>query len=260
MLQPFSNFEGWPEGSSEREDAWSRARGWRDIMSAVGTDMLQVGSTDAEGVTGDKDIIVADLRKLGEFLAERSMRLAYENWCWATYAPDWADVWDIVKRVDRGNVGLCLDTFQTAGGEWGDPRTESGKLDDVSEEQLEHRYQTSLKRLAETVPKEKIFLLQISDAYRPPKPLIGKDESGLRPRGRWSHDFRPIPFDGGYLPVVPMARAVLQTGFNGWFSMEVFDGDKDGKGRDLQALGGLEGYAKRAMASHKRLLKEAADP
>lgn len=42
MLQPFSNFEGWDEGSDGREDAFRRAKGWIRIMEAVGTDMLQV--------------------------------------------------------------------------------------------------------------------------------------------------------------------------------------------------------------------------
>jgi sugar phosphate isomerase/epimerase len=42
MLQPFSNFEGWPKASKEREDAFDRAKGWIKIMHAVGTDMLQV--------------------------------------------------------------------------------------------------------------------------------------------------------------------------------------------------------------------------
>jgi sugar phosphate isomerase/epimerase len=45
MLQPFSNFEGWAAGSKEREDAFSRVRGWIEIMHAVGTDMLQVRLT-----------------------------------------------------------------------------------------------------------------------------------------------------------------------------------------------------------------------
>ena len=43
ILQPFSNFEGWPKGSKEREDAFERAKGWMRVMEAVGTDMLQVG-------------------------------------------------------------------------------------------------------------------------------------------------------------------------------------------------------------------------
>ena len=42
MLQPFANFEGWPDDSPEREGAWNRAHGWMQIMEAVGTDMLQV--------------------------------------------------------------------------------------------------------------------------------------------------------------------------------------------------------------------------
>jgi sugar phosphate isomerase/epimerase len=42
MLQPFSNFEGWPEGSKERLDAFERAKGWIKVMQAVGTNMLQV--------------------------------------------------------------------------------------------------------------------------------------------------------------------------------------------------------------------------
>lgn len=42
MLQPFANFEGWPQGTPEREDAFQRAHGWIDIMDTVGTDLLQV--------------------------------------------------------------------------------------------------------------------------------------------------------------------------------------------------------------------------
>lgn len=45
MLQPFANFEGWPKGSIERQDAFTRANGWIEIMNVVGTDLLQVCST-----------------------------------------------------------------------------------------------------------------------------------------------------------------------------------------------------------------------
>lgn len=49
------------------------------------------------------------------------------------------------------------------------------------------------------------------------------DASGLKPRVQWSHEYRPILYDGGYLPIEDFARAVLKTGFRGWLSMEVFD-------------------------------------
>ncbi|CAI6076084.1 unnamed protein product, partial [Clonostachys chloroleuca] len=83
-------------------------------MTALGTDMLQVGSTDSPDITPDVDQLAGDLGELADLLVERGYRLAYENWCWATHAPTWKDVWDIVQRANRDNIGLCLDTFQTA--------------------------------------------------------------------------------------------------------------------------------------------------
>ena len=252
VLQPFSNFEGWPEGSPEREDAFARARGWIDIMTALGTDMLQVGSSDSPTITSSVSQLARDLAELADMLAERGCRLAYENWCWATHAPTWKDVWTIVQQANRGNIGLCLDTFQTAGGEWGDPTTSSGRIENgqLGESELSRRYSISLSELASTVPADKIFFLQISDAYRVSPALSSDpDESGLRPRGRWSHDYRPLPFDDGYLPIEPFVQAVLATGFRGWFSIEVFDGQFERKYGD-----DLVGFAKNAMKAHRRLL------
>ena len=51
-------------------------------MLAAGCETLQVGSTDSEGVTLDKDVLAADLAQLADLLAVHGLRLAYENWCW----------------------------------------------------------------------------------------------------------------------------------------------------------------------------------
>ena len=53
-----------------------------------------------------------------------------------------------------------------------------------------------------------------------------------------------------------VAKAVLETGFRGWFSMEVFDGGPDGEDMEWKDMGT---YAKKAMKAHERLLEEAAD-
>ena len=45
MLQPFTNFEGWPRGPEKRDNAFSRARGWIKIMKAADIKMLQIGSS-----------------------------------------------------------------------------------------------------------------------------------------------------------------------------------------------------------------------
>ncbi|KAI0475769.1 3-dehydroshikimate dehydratase [Xylariaceae sp. FL0804] len=254
MLQPFANFEGWPQGSAERADAFARAKGWLRIMDAVGTDMLQVGSSDAPAIADAsfRDL-TRDLAELADLAAASGKRIAYENWCWATRAPTWRDVWDVVRAADRPNLGLCLDTFQSAGGEWADPTTASGLLegDGLNAETRDQRWRQSLEDLARTVPAEKIYLLQISDAYRMDQPISPEpDEAGLRPRGRWSHDYRPLPYDGGYLPVRDFLDAVLKTGFRSWLSVEVFDGRAPEKYEDMGAMG------KRAMESLKRLLEE----
>ncbi|KAI4732576.1 putative 4-hydroxyphenylpyruvate dioxygenase [Aureobasidium sp. EXF-12298] len=274
ILQPFANFEGWQEGSKERKDAFHRAENWIRIMEAAGTDMLQVisshiftsiyayltmkqvGSSDtpAEKIGTDRSRFVSDLQELADMLAKKNFRLAYENWCWSTHAPTWKDVWQIVQQVNRPNVGLCLDTFQSAGYEWADPTTESG-LVDKPKNQLEKDWKESLDELARTVPADKIFFLQISDAYKPKQPFSNDvDESGTRPRGRWSHDFRPLPFQG-YLPVVDFTRAVLKTGFRGYFSYEVFDGGEDGKGKDYE----LQDFANEAMATQSKLIAACVD-
>ncbi|KAK5134319.1 hypothetical protein LTR08_006748 [Meristemomyces frigidus] len=258
MLQPFSNFEGWPADSPERKDARARAEGWFRIMSALGTEILQVGSSDtpAEKIGTDRARFVADLRELADRAAEKGFKIAYENWCWSTHAPDWQDVWDICQKVDRANFGLCLDTFQSAGGEYADPSTASGLIEDGhrSAEQVSSDWRASCEKLARTIPADKIFLLQISDAYKPePGPLPAEDVEGLRPRGFWSHAYRPLPFEG-YLPTVDFARAVLKTGFRGWFSYEIFDSGADGKGKEYE----MEPFAKAAMRCQERLLKECA--
>jgi len=252
ILQPFANFEGWPKGSRERQDAFDRAEGWIRIMEGVGTDMLQVGSSDSPGITTNIDDICDDLTQLADMLSAKGYRMAYENWCWSTHAPDWKEVWRIVERIDRPNVGLCLDTFQSAGGEWADPRTKSGMREDLSQDQIKVRWAESLKKLSATVPPEKIFLLQISDAYRMEPPLQDKrDESGLRVRGQWSHAYRPLLYEGGYLPVIDFTKAVLDTSFTGFLSIEVFDG------RQPEKCTGMRSYAERAMKSLQRLLDES---
>jgi sugar phosphate isomerase/epimerase len=258
MMQPFANFEGWRKGSTQRKEAFERAEGWIRIMQACACDMLQVGSTDSpeSEINTNRDEIVVDLQELADMLAKHNFKLAYENWCWSTHAPDWDDVWDICQKVDRENFGLCLDTFQSAGKEWADPTTKSGMLEDGrSTEQITKDWQASCQRLAETVPAEKIFVLQISDGYRPAKPISTETIDGVRSRKRWSNDFRPLPFEG-YLPVVEFTRAVLKTGFRGWFSYEPFDhSGPDGKGKEY-ALGN---YAQDGMEAQRKLMDACAE-
>lgn len=63
----------------------------------------------------------------------------------------------MVQRAGRDNLGLCLDTFQTAGNEWADPTAESGRIPNA-----DAVYRESLAQLTASVPKDKIFFFQVS--------------------------------------------------------------------------------------------------
>jgi hypothetical protein len=126
------------------------------------------------------------------------------------------------------------------------------------QQKLEMNFKASLISLVKDVPPEKIYALQISDAYKPPAPFGDKVVDGLRPRGRWSRDYRPYPFNGGYLPIIDVTKAVLGTGMRTWFSIQCFDGGPTGKGEPRK--GDKTQFCKGAMESLKKLLDESADP
>lgn len=192
-------------------------------------------------------MLAEDLAQLADVFSKKGFRIAYENWCWATRAPTWKSVWDIVKTANRPALGLCLDTFQTAGSELADPTTETGLME--GDDELQTRWKKSLEELSQTVDPEKIFLLQVSDAYKMDPPMTNSvDEDGQPARSRWSHDFRPLPGHGGYLPVKEVLDAVLATGTNAWLSIEVFDTREKDRGYDMKE------YTKAAMKSLQDLV------
>ncbi|KZV62794.1 putative 3-dehydroshikimate dehydratase [Peniophora sp. CONT] len=248
ILQPFLTFEGWPLGSPERADAWNRIRGWARIMKVLGTDLLQIGSTISYDTIPER--MVPDLQELSDYFSTLGLRIAYENWCWSAHASTWQQVWKIVQEVNRPNFGLCLDTFQIAGSEWADPRQESG-LRDMPAAELAASWRASMAVLA-SVPKEKIFIFQVSDAYRPSPPIPNHIIDGLTPTGYWSRRFRPVMGEG-YLPCTDIVEAVLQTGFRGWYSIEVFDRGSKGQGRVYD----LPAFALNAKKSLFRAIEES---
>lgn len=174
-------------------------------------------------------------------------RVAYEPWAWGAHVSTWEDCHRILQLASRPNLGLCLDTFQTAGREWADPASPNGKVPNA-----EDVYRQSLEKLAKTVNKEDIYLLQISDGLKMSPPMEAGEVDGMKPRGRWSHQYRPLPYKNGYLPVEEMVKAVAETGWRGWFSVEVFE---ERHGEEWKE-GLEESWAKEAMDSVKNLVKK----
>ncbi|MCJ9721443.1 sugar phosphate isomerase/epimerase and 4-hydroxyphenylpyruvate domain-containing protein [Agrobacterium sp. SHOUNA12C] len=199
LFQPFRDFEGMQEPLRSR--TFDRAERKFDIMQELGTDLVLVCSNVSPASLGGIDRAAADFHELGERAAKRGLKVGYEALAWGRHINDHRDAWEIVRRADHPNIGLILDSFHTL----------SRKIDINS---------------IRSIPKDKIFIVQLADA-----PLIDMDLL------YWSRHFRNMPGEGD-LPVTAFATAVAETGYDGYFSLEIFnDQFRGGSSRSIAADG-----------------------
>jgi 4-hydroxyphenylpyruvate dioxygenase len=199
LFQPFRDFEGMP--AALRQRTLDRAERKFDVMQELGTDLVLVCSNVSPASLGGIDRAAADFRELGERAAKRGLRVGYEALAWGRHINDHRDAWEIVRRADHPNVGLILDSFHSL----------SRKIDVNS---------------IRSIPKDKIFIVQLADA-----PLIDMDLL------YWSRHFRNMPGEGD-LPVTAFAAAIAETGYDGYFSLEIFnDQFRGGSTRSIAADG-----------------------
>ncbi|TCV72209.1 4-hydroxyphenylpyruvate dioxygenase [Neorhizobium sp. R1-B] len=199
LFQPFRDFEGMPEPLRGR--TFDRAERKFDVMQELGTDLLLVCSNVSPVSLGGIERAAADFHELGERAAARGLKVGYEALAWGRHISDHRDAWEIVRRADHPNIGLILDSFHTL----------SKKIDINS---------------IRSIPKDKIFIVQLADA-----PLIDMDLL------YWSRHFRNMPGEGD-LPVREFTAAVAETGYDGYFSLEIFnDQFRGGQARAIAADG-----------------------
>jgi 4-hydroxyphenylpyruvate dioxygenase len=198
-FQPFRDFEGMPE--PERERALTRAERKFDVMQALDCDLLLVCSNVSPDSLGGIDRAAADLRALGERAARRGLRVGFEALAWGRHINDYRDAWEAVRRADHPAVGLVLDSFHIlARG-------------------------TDLAAIC-SIPRDRIFLVQVADA-----PRLDMDYLS------WSRHFRNFPGQGD-LPLDDFMDALAATGFDGLFSLEIFnDQFRGGSTRQLATDG-----------------------
>ncbi len=86
----------------------------------------------------------------------------------------------------------------------------------------------NLLNLCQTIPVSKIFLYQIADAAMPSSPIPSYPT--FPARMAWSRRTRLFPEEeDGYLPVEEFTRTIVQMGYTGVWSLEVFNASLDGK-------------------------------
>ncbi|WP_137176776.1 bifunctional sugar phosphate isomerase/epimerase/4-hydroxyphenylpyruvate dioxygenase family protein [Roseomonas sp. AR75] len=185
IFQPFRDFEAMPEPFRARN--MDRAERKFDTMQALGTDLVLVCSSVHAAALDDAARAAADLREMAERAAQRGLRVCYEALAWGRHVNRWRQAWDIVRRADHPALGLCLDSFHTLS---------------VGDD---------LAGLATAVPTDRLFFLQLADA-----PKLSMDVLS------WSRHHRLFPGQGE-LPVASFLSAVLDAGFRGALSLEIFN-------------------------------------
>ncbi|KAJ6551289.1 xylose isomerase-like protein [Mycena capillaripes] len=259
VLQPLRDFENFASphalGGGGLPAALEEAERWLKLMPHFNTRLLLVCSnyiepedhpfapfdptkqpppsfstapgTRTKQLSAYLDAQVEAFRALGRVAARYGVRIGYEALAWGTVVDNWEQVWDVVRRVGRENVGIILDSFNFLGNQYADPSnaTHSALLQ-------------NLVVLARTIPAHKIFLYQLADA-EPPCASSATTESTpcAPPRMAWSRAARLFPCEdalGAWLPVTDLSLAVVEAGYPAathdtcgdeddvWWSLEVF--------------------------------------
>lgn len=225
-LQPFMHYEGLRDRKRHAERV-EEMKLWIQLAKALRTEIISIPSTclGIEEMSGDIDLIVEDLRKVADLAAQSDIQLAYESLAWGTYADTWEQAWEIVRRVDRSNFGICLDTFNMAARVYADPTSASRRNVNAEEET-----QASIDRMVKTIDVEKIVYVQVVDAEYLAEPLVGGHKyykAEQHPRMSWSRNCRLFYGEedrGAYLPVKAILDAIIHgLGYRGWLSAELFN-------------------------------------
>lgn len=184
MFQPFRDAEGVTDG--DFDEVLRRAESKFEVMNRLGADLMLVCSNAGTAVIDDDAVSARQLGELADRAAVHGIRLAYEALAWGRYVNDYRRTWEIVRRADRPNLGLCLDTFHILS--------------------LGHDPEA-----IEQIPADKIFFLQLADA-----PALDMDVLS------WSRHHRLFPGEGDF-DLIGFMTHVMRAGYAGPWSLEVFN-------------------------------------
>src|SRR5262249_55380307 len=184
LFQPFRDFEG---VSKERlAQNLNRAQRKFELMHELGTDLVLVCSNVNAKVIAEDGLSVDQLDKLALLGEREGVRVGFEALAWGKYVNSYRHAWRLVDAVNHPNLGLILDSFHTLSID--DP------IDPIAD-----------------IPGDRIAFVQIADA-----PLQKMDVL------EWSRHYRCFPGQGEF-DVAGFADRVLATGYQGPFSLEIFN-------------------------------------
>lgn len=184
LFQPFRDLEGMPP--EQRVRAFDRMERKFGVMRELGTDLILLCSNCSPLASGDRAQMIDDLSELGELAAKHNMRVGYEALAWGRHIWDHRDAWSLVRDVNHPNIGLILDSFHSLS-----RKVPSASIGDIR--------------------ADKLFLVQVADA-----PVFDMDYLS------WSRHFRNMPGQGDF-PLTDWAEAIHRIGYDGYWSLEIFN-------------------------------------
>jgi 4-hydroxyphenylpyruvate dioxygenase len=184
IFQPFRDYEGLPPALSDR--ALERMRRKFDVMDALGTDLVLLCSNCSPQANGQREQLVEDLSRIAELAACHGKRIAYEALAWGQHVNDHREAWGLVRDVDHPALGLALDSFHSLSR--GIPSSSIGDI-----------------------RPDKLFIVQLADAPKLDMDLLN-----------WSRHFRCMPGQGDF-PLGDFAAAIHRIGYQGYWSLEIFN-------------------------------------
>ncbi|KAK7428073.1 hypothetical protein QQZ08_005505 [Neonectria magnoliae] len=266
--QPLRDIEGNLK-PSERDAALRRVAARFPFMRAFDTDLVFMCSSmrpdDGVNCTANFQTVVRDLIELSDMAMDFSrndggkmLRIGYEPLSWAR-RNTWASAWEVVRAVDRENVGIILDSFNILAVEFADPYSQEGegRMLYNSRKQALRILQDSMACMAATVRPEKLFFVQLADAERMDASFKPPEDPKVPRLLPWSRSHRLFPEEqqcGGYMPVDVVLRAVLQMGYTGPLSLEVFTHSLHVAGETVPA-----NLASRGINGLRTLIKKVVD-
>jgi 4-hydroxyphenylpyruvate dioxygenase len=156
-----------------------------DQLELVGADLLVLCCNTSMDCSRDWARAVGDLRLLGDLGRSRNVKIGYEPLCYSPWIGDYRMAWDLVRQVDHSHVGLVLDSAHVF--------LLNLPLEPIS-----------------SIPGDKIFLAEYADLPTTNLPI--------REVVRY---YRLFPGEGTQ-KMAEFARRVMDTGYIGYHSVEVF--------------------------------------
>jgi 2-keto-myo-inositol isomerase len=169
-----------------------------NVCAAINAERLLICSSTSSHATGDIEHIARDLRKVAMLATPLGIAVCFEALSWGRHVSDFALSWDIVKRADRKNLGVCIDSFHVIA----NCSLNGGNFDALA-----------------NIPGDRIGFVQLSD-------FMWNAVHSPEERIETARHLRVFPGEGVHSAALEkMIRTIDRAGYRGDWSFEVFNDD-----------------------------------